>query len=158
MSIDPTHPLSSEDFEYIYSRVPRLCVDLVVKTPAGIVLTLRKLPSWQGCWHTPGGAVLYGETIQQAIQRVARTEIGVEVEIEKLLGYMEFPSERKERGFGWSISMFFLCRATSENFILNNDDASEIKVFPQLPEKMIEEQRVFLESHGVLVDNIALPQ
>ena len=102
--------------------------------------------------------MLYEETIQQAIQRVARTEIGVEVDVERLLGYGEFPSERKERGFGWSISMFFLCRAKSENFVLNNDDASEIKVFSKLPEKMIEEQRMFLESHGVLVDNTALPQ
>ena len=34
-------PLSYEEFVAIYSKVPRLCVDLVVRTDEGVLMTLR---------------------------------------------------------------------------------------------------------------------
>ena len=59
-------PFSSEEFRSIYSKVPRLCVEVIIKTSGGIVLSLRKLPSWHGKWHIPGGTVYYKEKVADA--------------------------------------------------------------------------------------------
>ena len=92
-------PFSHEEFKNIYSRVPRLCVELVVKTPEGVILSLRKLPSYRGKWHIPGGTVFYKEKVTDAVKRVAAEELGIEVSIRELLGYIDYDSEEKERGF-----------------------------------------------------------
>ena len=142
--------LSREEFKEIYSKVPRLCVEVVIKTHGGVVLGLRKLPSWQGMWHFPGGALDYNETIAEAVERIAKDEIGVSVTMDKLLGYIEYPSEKKERGFGWSVSLAILCRPESEEFRPDNFNSSEIKVFSELPENMVVEQKEFLIKEKVL--------
>jgi ADP-ribose pyrophosphatase YjhB (NUDIX family) len=140
----PENPFSAEEFKALYSRVPRLCVDLVVRTPGGVILTLRSLPTWTDAWHLPGGTVFYKETIRHAAKRVAKRELGIEVAVLKTLGYMEFPSEEKERGFGWSVSIALLCEIAAGTLFEKTDEASEIKAWAELPEDMIPEQNVFL--------------
>jgi ADP-ribose pyrophosphatase YjhB (NUDIX family) len=139
--------LSEAEFKSIYARVPRLCVDLVVCTPEGIVLTLRTLPTWNGLWHLPGGTVFYKEPIVEAANRIALRELGVEIEIEKFLGYMEFPSEERERGFGWTVSLVLLCRMSGGALKKETDEASAIRAFTALPDPMVTEHRVFLLAH-----------
>lgn len=138
-------PFSPEEFRAIYSKVPRLCTDLVIKTPQGIVLSLRNLPSWRGRWHLPGGTVLYKEKVVDAIKRVAWEELSISVRPQKLLGYIEFPSEEKERGFGHTVSMVFLCFTDNVDF-KPNEESSKIELFKELPSDLIKEQRIFLES------------
>ncbi len=144
-------PLSSEEFKAIYSKVPRLCVDLIIRTEKGIVLTLRNLPSWNNQWHLPGGTVLYKETLEQAVAMIAQEELGIPVHIEKMLGYIEYPSEEKERGFGWAISIAFLCRTAAQDFKVN-DEASKAGIFDQLPENLIHEQSSFLRAHWAEIE------
>ena len=136
-------PLTLEKFREIYSQVTRLCVELVIRTPGGVVLTLRSLPSWHGKWHLPGGTVLYGERITDAIKRIANEELGASVIVDKLMGYIEY-AEEKERGFGWGISMVFLCSSTGSE-MRPNEDASETGIFSKLPGNLIKEQRAFLK-------------
>ncbi len=138
-------PLSYEEFKSIYSKVPRLCVDLVIKTPEGIVLSLRKLPSWHGKWHFPGGTVYYKEKVEDAVKRVGAEELGVEIKASELLGYIEFTSDEKEQGFGTTVSLAFLCTADVSG-MKPNEDASEVKIFKSMPDNLIDEHRNFLES------------
>ncbi len=138
-------PFSPKEFRAIYSKVPRLCVELVVKTPEGIVLALRSLPTWKGKWHIPGGTVFYQEKVTDALQRVALEEINTPVNVVGLLGYVDYGAmEEKERGFGWSVSLVFLCHPMDTD-MRPNSEASEIKIFKKLPDNMIDEQRIFLE-------------
>ena len=141
------HPFTPEEFKSIYSRVPRLCVDLIVRTPQGVILALRSLPTWNNLWHTPGGTVRYKEKIVGAAARVAKSELGVEVTILKTLGYMEFPSEEKERGFGWSVSIALLCELKSGTLLEKTDEASAIRAFAELPENTLFEHKIFLTEH-----------
>ncbi len=139
-------PFSPEEFRAIYSKVPRLCVELAIKTPEGIVLTLRSLPTWKGKWHIPGGTVFYQEKVADALQRVALEELNIQVNIVDFLGYIDYGAmEEKERGFGWSISLVFLCHPISLEGMRLNSEASELKIFKELPDNMIGEQRAFLE-------------
>lgn len=138
-------PFSPKEFKKIYSKATRLCVDLVIKTPEGVVLSLRSIFPYKGKWHLPGGTVLYKERITDAIKRVALEELSISVKAQKLLGYIEYPNEEKEGGFGYTISIAFLCFSDGKD-MKSNKDASEVKVFSKLPDNLIEEQRVFLES------------
>ena len=138
-------PFTPEEFENIYSKVPRLTVSLLVATEKGVVLTLRSHNTWKNQWHLPGGTVLYKETLAQAIDRVGRDEIGVSVKMGELLGYIEYPSEEEQRGFGSSVNLVFRCTTDETSFSVN-EDASRIDTFMILPETMITEEAEFLKS------------
>ncbi len=88
-----------------------MCVDVIVETSRGIVLTLRDIEPWKGQWHIPGGTVMYTESVEHAVKRVAKEEIGVNVAIQKLIGYTEYLNERKLRGWG----TFYLSGIFGEN-------------------------------------------
>jgi len=138
-------PFSYKEFKSIYSKVPRLAIELAVKTKDGVILTLRNKHGWENKWHIPGMTLLYKESVVDAIQRVAEEELGVRVNPDKLLGYIEYTSEEKERGFGYTVSIVFLCSILSGE-LRPNEYASDIKCFKNLPDNLIEEQRQLLES------------
>ena len=47
-------PLPQEEFEWIFSRVPRLTVELVITAPRrGVLLSLREIEPCKGLWHLP---------------------------------------------------------------------------------------------------------
>ena len=140
------YPLTPEEFKDIYSRVPRLCVDLIIQSDKGVLLMKRTLASWHGQWYLPGGTVLYKETIEQTAKRIAQHEVGLEIQIEKFLGYIEFTSEEKERGFGWAVSLALLCSVMSGT-PKESDQGASPTFFTQLPENVIKEQKEFLQMH-----------
>ena len=142
-------PFSPKEFKEIYSKVPRVTASLVIKAGGGKVLTLRSLSQWHNKWHLPGGTILYNETVRGAISRVAKEELGVKVKFLKLLGWIEYPSEKKERGFGRSIDMIFLCESNSSKFKLS-DEISKAGVFKKLPKNTIAEQAQFLKTNKIL--------
>ncbi|MBI2057057.1 NUDIX hydrolase [Candidatus Pacearchaeota archaeon] len=72
--------ISQKKFSWIYSQVPRLCVEVILKTKDGVLLTKRLIPPSKGRWHFPGSGVLFGETLKQAVKRTAKEEINLNVE------------------------------------------------------------------------------
>ena len=136
-------PFSPEQFKLLYSQVPRLVVELVVKAETGVVLTLRKDSAWNNLWHIPGGTVFYQEYIEDAIQRMAEEELSITVTKQRLLGYLEYSSEEKERGFGWSVGLVFLCVANSP-LPSENQEGEKIQVFDYVPENTVEEHKKIL--------------
>lgn len=140
------YPLTYEEFTSIYSRVPRLTVEVLIHTSEGVLLTLRNLTSWNNLWHLPGGTVYYGETVEEATVRIASEEIGITVVPTKLVGYLHYPSEEKERGFGWSIGLVFLCTTQTTSFRLG-EQASRYQFFKVLPDNIVVEQKDFLNTY-----------
>lgn len=145
------YPLTYEEFTSIYSRVPRLTVEVLINTPEGILLTLRNLASWNNLWHLPGGTVYYGETVEEAVVRIASEEIGISVTPTKLVGYLHYPSEEKERGFGWSIGLVFSCDTQTQDIQLG-DQASRYQFFKSLPDNIVIEQKQFLNTYVLKQD------
>lgn len=136
-------PFSFEEFKEIYSKVPRLCVDLVIKDKKGFLLTLREKNGYEGLWHFPGGTVYYREPVKEAVKRVAKEELGVDIIIQEFAGYIEYLSEEKERGFGYTLSLVFVCKLKNSDFDLDNQVA-KVDFFPKPPTNTIEEQKAFL--------------
>lgn len=137
-------PFTFDEFKTIYSQVPRLCVDLVIRDTEGMLLSLRKIPPHQGQWHLPGGTVFFKEPIYDSVMRIAEDELGVEIRKSKFLGYIEFLHQDDYDGFDHPISLVFLCTPRAANYRTNNQ-AEEIKFFKTLPDKMVKEHKDFLE-------------
>ncbi len=133
-----------KEFKAIYSKVPRVCVELIVKTPKGLVLTKRLIEPEKGKWHFPGGTILKGETIAQAIRRVAKEELNAKVKIEKLLGVIQYWNIKNY--FGQPIGIAFLVTTTQTTFDVDSQ-ASEVDVFTEIPKMLIKDQKVFLQQH-----------
>lgn len=67
-------------------NVPRVGVGAVLLDENNrILLGLRKKSPESGCWSLPGGKVDFMETIENAVIREIREELGVDIEIERLL-------------------------------------------------------------------------
>ena len=137
-------PFTFKEFKAIYSKVPRLCVDLVIKNSKGILLTMRQKNGWVGQWHLPGGTVYYKEALENTVKRIAKEELGIEITMGKFIGYLEYFSEEKERGFGYSVSLVFLCKSDNSNLSLD-DQVEEAKYFKTLLENTVKEQKDLLE-------------
>ena len=62
-------PLPKEEFEHIFSRVPRLTVELVVASDdRGVPLALRDFGPCQGLWHLPGETCLLSASLDLLIE------------------------------------------------------------------------------------------
>lgn len=138
--------ISHKEWLEIYSKVPRICVDLVVKGKDGIVLTKRQIYPYEGYWHTPGAGIIFGEKIKEVVERVAKTELNIKVKFIKIIDAVEF---RVIKNYGHSISLFCLCEPLS-NRMSGSEQAREIAYFKVAPPKMIPEQRDFLIKHKFL--------
>jgi 8-oxo-dGTP diphosphatase len=105
---------------------PFLTTDGIVRIFApefkGIVLIKRKNPPFG--FALPGGFVDYGEMVEDALKREMREEIGLEVEIKRLLGVYSNPNRDPRLH---TASVVFVCDATS--FPKAGDDAKEAFVF-----------------------------
>lgn len=137
-------PLNKEEFEYYCKKLPRTTVEVVLIHSGGVVLTKRSVPPDVGSWHIPGGSVMVGETLEDAVHAVAEQELGIEVEIIKFIDFFYYPKLLEQAGH-WPIGAGFLI-ALKNGELKTNDDASEIKVFREIPENVISDQKEFLEN------------
>ncbi len=139
-------PLAEGEFHEIFSKVPRLTVELVVQGPAGIILTKRQSGPCVGLWHIPGGTVRFGEPLADAVRRVASMEVGLVVEAGPLLGYIEYPSHYLN-GLDSPVGLAFLCPVDGRQ-VAGEPGVQEW--FLEAPAPMHAEQVHFLVEHGLL--------
>lgn len=143
--------LPKKEFDRIYSIVPRLTVEVIVKTKKGIILTKRAIEPAKGKWHIPGGTVFKGETLEQAVKRVAKEELGIKVSIIKLLGIIEYKIKNYA---GQPIGIAFLVRTNSIARLKVDAQAEEARICKTLPKNTEPHQKKFLLKHN-LFDCIA---
>ncbi len=137
------YPFTEDEFRSIYAKVPRLCVDIIIRKDHQILLTKRKIAPYQGFWHLPGGTVYFGETLEQAVKRVANGELNLDVEVKTLLGYTEFSDEYKGDWHGWPVGLEFEVSVINGE-ITGSDQAEEFQYFNKLPAKTVAPHVKFL--------------
>lgn len=149
----PRQPLPQDEYDLIYSKVPRLKVELVIASAEGVLLMRHEAGAGHERWHLPGGTVRFGEMLTDAAARVAKEELGLEVTISRLLGYVEYPSHVDiERD--WPVGVAFVLRlapASARRFQPQPDAAWW---FVELPGDMVDEQRRFLQDHHLSVPGL----
>jgi colanic acid biosynthesis protein WcaH len=140
-------PLPKEEFDQIFSRVPRLTVELVIASPQrGVLLQLRDHEPCRGTWSLPGGTVRFGEPAVEAVQRVAADELGASVSVGALLGYIEYPSHY-DNGLDSPVGLAF-----ATTMLDAQHEPPNCRWFTAFPDAMHDEQKRFLgEKLGPLV-------
>lgn len=99
--------LSDKDYNFIYSKSTRVCVDLFVESKEGVFIIKRKIEPYKDRWHLPGGRIRFRESISAAINRIAKEECGLRVYSHKLIGFMEFPREMQKGNKRHTVSLVF---------------------------------------------------
>lgn len=139
-----------KEFNSIYSRVPRLCVEALIVDRAGIILVKRDIKPARGMWHFPGGTVMFQERLTDAVKRIALKETGFKVESKKLLGIIEYPDLEKSAGFkgyrGNPVSICFLVRIKG-GALRHDGDATDVRFFKRLPSPIIKEHADFIKKN-----------
>ena len=142
-------PLPQAEYEQIFARVPRLTAEVVIVSSDGVLLARRQSGPCRGLWHIPGGTVRFGEPLTDAVQRVAREELGWEVAIDALLGYIEYPSHLR-RGLDWPVGIAFRCHLTRPPAPPSRSVPDFVRWFTELPDDMHAEQQGFLKAHNLV--------
>jgi 8-oxo-dGTP diphosphatase len=104
-------------------KTPHLAADAVILFHNGIVLIKRDNPPYQGCFALPGGFVEIGETVEDAVQREAKEETGLVIELLGLVGIYSDPG-RDPRGH--VVSAAFLASGSGE--LVSGSDARSVEV------------------------------
>jgi ADP-ribose pyrophosphatase YjhB (NUDIX family) len=134
--------LPKDEFDWIFSRVPRLTVEVVIASPSrGVLLSLRDIEPCRGMWHLPGGTVRFGEPLVEAVARVARDELGLDVDVGEMLGYIEYPSHY-ENGLDCPVGVAFAARIVDRETA--DTPPAGCEWFRSLPDNMHDEQKDFL--------------
>ena len=105
-----------------------------------MVLVKRKIQPALGQWHLPGGGVLFGETLEEAVLRVAKNEIGISVVVKRLVGVLEFFADDV---FGHDVSLVFLVSPESLN-LRGSDQGENPAFFKTFPSPMVDEHKELL--------------
>lgn len=102
--------LTPEEYQKVFSVTPRLCVDLLIDHEDHVLLGKRSHQPFKGQFALPGGRVRYGETLRQAIDRIALNELGILVKSAFQFDVCEFMVEKSEMVTTHSVSIVFTCQ------------------------------------------------
>jgi ADP-ribose pyrophosphatase YjhB (NUDIX family) len=129
--------LPQEKLKEIYSLVPRICVDAVIRNAVGeVLLTCRNIEPFKGSWHLPGGRIRKGETLPEALNRIILKEIGCEVAFKRVIGYTEDTAEPRNEQVEHSISIIVEAQIVSGS-INKSNETFDIGFFSKAPASLI---------------------
>jgi ADP-ribose pyrophosphatase YjhB (NUDIX family) len=135
-------PLSEEEFKLIYSKVPRLTVEILLQSDQGILLTKRTIEPCKGQWHLPGGTVYFGESLLDSVKRIANRELGINIKEASNIGIIEYPGHYKN-GLDSPVGLVFKVESYVGEISLN-DEADNMQWFKSAPPNLHSDQDVFL--------------
>jgi ADP-ribose pyrophosphatase YjhB (NUDIX family) len=143
---DVTGPLPEAEYRAIFQKVPRLTVEVVICSDLGVLLARRIGGPCDGLWSLPGGTVRFAEPLVAAVHRVALDEINADVVIDELQGYIEYPSHTRQ-GIDSPVGLAFRTHLPPGETLATVP--GRFDWFRQLPDEMHDEQRAFLQAHGL---------
>lgn len=78
--------IPAQEYARIQRRVPEACVEVFLERDGGVLLVRRTNEPAKDEWFWPGTRLYKGETLEAAAHRVAREELGLEVNVTGRLG------------------------------------------------------------------------
>jgi 8-oxo-dGTP diphosphatase len=128
---------------------PELCVGAVLVDDDRLLLIRRGRGPAQGEWSIPGGRVEGGELLRAAVVREVEEECGIEIVVDRELGWVERISDTHH----FVIVDFLVTMLDANQPLRAGDDASEALWVPlwQVPEiKLVDGLAEFLGEHGII--------
>lgn len=135
--------LTHKEYDFIFRRTPRLCVDAVIVKDFKVLLVKRRISPFRNFWTLPGGIIRYREAVDHALKRVLSRELNLTCEDMSLLGYCD-----THRDGPWlqSISLVFFVQASGA--LRGSDEGHEFKYTANFNDRRIQPyQAEFLRRH-----------
>lgn len=111
---------------------PAVGVGAVARRGDALLMVRRGHRPGAGSWSVPGGHVEMGETLHEALVREVAEETGLEVVVDRFLGWVERMGDDPEP-FHLVILDFAVTPLDTEQVLVAGDDAAEVAWVP-LPE------------------------
>lgn len=105
-------------------------VVFVVKRPTGLILHTKDFYP-PATYRLPSGGVRWGESVLSALHREAREEMGLEIEVERFLGLLEYEFCCQEETIPFVSYVFLIREAGGE--LAPRDKEERILSFCQVP-------------------------
>lgn len=132
------YPLSRKEFLAIYKKVPRLCIELLIETVDGLVLTKRAIHPYPGTWHLPGGTLFCGESLEHAAKRIAKAETNVDITLGELFSLGQYRYQKLPNYPTHDVTLIFLAKPRQSKYTLKPDEQAEmIACFKTVPKTKI---------------------
>lgn len=141
-------------YEKIIEHIPIPCIDFVLLHQGKVLLTLRTQEPEKGKWWVQGGRIFKNESLQEALQRLARREIGSDVKILKQIGAYDYFSKvsvfPQVKSGTHCVVVCFLVEPKEKNFSLRMDKThSEGKWIGKIDDTLEPYVKKVLEDAGV---------
>lgn len=140
--------IPAERYKMILDVMPIVCIDsVIVNANREYLLVKRNNHPLKGEYWLPGGRLLKNETLREAVIRKMNQELGIAVEIDRLLGFFETVFKKTSidvTGGFHAVSFVFLLKPLQEKIVLDNQSSSW-KWFKELPRKLLELLQPFQE-------------
>jgi len=128
------------------------CGALIINNKNETLLVKRGLKSKNevGVWSKPGGAVEFGEKVEDAVIREIKEELGIEIELIKFLGFTN--QIIKEENQHWVTFNYLAKIINGEPQILELEKTAEIKWFnlndlpPNTTQNTVDSVQAYLKS------------
>jgi colanic acid biosynthesis protein WcaH len=132
----PDTLISPRLYRKISSRIPILCVDLLIKQGGLTLLVKRKKHPMKGQWWVVGGRVFLGEDPYDAAIRKAKEEVGLDIWPPRFVGFYSDIYERSafEKTEYQTVSLIFECDPKECGVTLDSQ-SSDYKWSDTLPER-----------------------
>lgn len=104
-------------------------VAVIVDDHERVLLTKRSIPPFQAMWVMPGGKIELGEPIAVALQREVEEEVGLAVEVGRLIDVFEHVTPGEENCH--YIILFYRCRPLHFDLEHNPDEVLEATWVPR---------------------------
>jgi colanic acid biosynthesis protein WcaH len=146
--------IDPEDWAVVVANTPVPSVDLVVRHDGGVVLGRRTNEPARGEWFVPGGRVRKGERLAEAVDRVARAELGVEVAVRERLGAHDHLYDTSDvegvEGKHYVANGFLVDPRGDPLAGAPDDQHDELRLFRERPEDCHEYVATYLDAAGLL--------
>lgn len=130
--------IPDKDYRRIIEQLPIICVDaIIINDKKQYLLVRRKNEPLKGEYWVPGGRLFKNESLQDAVKRKVRQELGIESNIIMPVGvYEDFYEKGPFNIEGYhALSIVYLMAVESENIQLD-DQSDDWGWFDQLPERL----------------------
>lgn len=144
--------IPEEVYAVIQRRVPEVCVEVLVEHDGGVLLARRTNEPLEGRWFWPGSRLYKGEGLEPAARRVARQELGLEINLTGRLGvYCHYWETSAVEGVDsrHTVNIVFRGEPVQETFEITLDDQHDAYRFVSSPEPTFHEYvRRYLRDAG----------
>lgn len=126
---------------FIFWNNPKPVVSALIEKDGKVLMLQRKNEPFKDYWVLPGGFIGYSETAQEAIKREAKEEMGIDIQIDGLIGIYRIDDDPR----GVHVDIIFHTKATEE--VTLSEEDKKWNYFPpqELPKNIAYKHRNAIE-------------